>query len=289
MRLSQGDFSHRMPRSLRRDTEDTAAFFVNAIAGELERIMRSTRAQEERLKASVEQLSQALTRFASGDFAAQVPRDYSGDAADVLAFLVNNTILEIGAIVADSQRRADEDRQRLERLVEERTAELKLLAATDPLTGTLNRRRFFEMAEEEGARCLRYGRRLTTAMLDLDHFKSINDTYGHAVGDEALWRTAQVMLAVLRRQDHIGRYGGEEFAVLMPETGLDEGFSVLERVRREIEAIDLRAGDEAVPVRASVGVAEWRANETIEHALRRADAALYQAKAAGRNRVLALA
>ena len=118
LRLCQGDFSHRVPRSMQRDAEDTAAFFVNAIAEELERILRSAHAQEERLKEAVEQLSQALTRFASGDFSAQVPRDHSGDAADVLAFLVNNTILELGAVVADSQRRADEDRLRIEKLVE---------------------------------------------------------------------------------------------------------------------------------------------------------------------------
>ena len=289
MRLSQGDFSHRMPRSMRRDPEDTAAFFVNAIADELERILHSARAQEERLKEAIDQLSQALTRFASGDFTAQVPRDFSGDAADVLAFLVNNTILELGAIVADSRRRAEEERQRLERLVDERTAELKLLATTDALTGVLNRHRFFEVAEEECSRALRYDRRLSVAMLDLDHFKAINDSYGHAVGDEALWRTAQVMLAVQRRQDHIGRYGGEEFAVLMPETGLDEAFCVLERVRCEIAAIDLRAGAQPVPVRASVGVAEWRSSDSIESALRRADGALYKAKAAGRDRVLAMA
>ena len=136
LRLCQGDFSYRVPRSLNRDTDDTAAFFVNAIAEELGRMLRASQQQERHLTATIEQLSAALTRVATGDFSAQVERDYSGDPADVLAFLVNNTILELGEFVASAKRRADEDRRRLEQLVEERTAELRVLATIDALTGT---------------------------------------------------------------------------------------------------------------------------------------------------------
>ncbi len=287
LRLCQGDFSYRVPRSLNRDTDDTAAFFVNAIAEELGRMLRASQQQERHLTATIEQLSAALTRVATGDFSVQVERDYSGDPADVLAFLVNNTILELGEFVAGAQRRAAEDRRRLEQLVEERTAELKVLATTDALTGTLNRRRFFEEAEEERARSARYKHPLSLAMLDLDHFKAINDRFGHAVGDEALQRAAAVMRRVVRRQDRVGRYGGEEFGVLFPETGLDEALSVAERLRREIASEEIHAGEERVELRVSCGVAAWRPDESIDATLRRADAALYQAKQAGRNRVTA--
>ena len=285
MRLCQGDFSYRVPRNMQRDAEDAAAFFVNAIAGELEQVLFTTRRQELRLTEIIENLTQALTCFASGDFSVQVPRDFSGDAADVLAFMVNTTILELGALVVESQRRAEEDIHRLKHLVEERTAELRIFATTDSLTGTLNRHRFFELAEEECARCRRYNRSLTVAMLDLDHFKEINDCHGHSVGDDALRLTADAIRRVLRKQDHICRYGGEEFVVLMPETGVKEGLEVFERVRGEIARIDLPAGAEAVSVRASIGVTEWHPPESIERVIQRADATLYQAKAAGRDRV----
>jgi diguanylate cyclase (GGDEF)-like protein len=285
LRLCQGDFSYRVPRSLNRNSQDTAAFFVNAIAEELERIISRSREQEQHLTRMVEQLSAALTRVATGDFSVQVARDFSGDAPDVLAFLVNNTILELGEFVSASHRRAEEDRRRLERLVEERTAELKVLATTDELTGTLNRRRFFEVAEQEQARSERYRRPLAVAMLDLDHFKAVNDRHGHAVGDEALKLAAQVMQRVVRRQDHVGRYGGEEFGVVLPETRLEEAAHVLERVRREIARIELCADGVSVPLRVSAGVAAWQAGEVIDTTFKRADGALYEAKQAGRDRV----
>lgn len=215
----------------------------------------------------------------------QVERDFSGDPADVLAFLVNSTILELGSFVQAARERAEEDRRRLERLVEERTAELKILATTDELTGTLNRRRFFEVAEQEHARAERYRRPLSVAMLDLDHFKAINDRYGHAVGDEALKLVGETLRRTLRRQDHVGRWGGEEFGVILPETRLAEAARVLDRVREAIALIGLSVEGPLVPLRASAGVAMWRADEVIDATFKRADAALYEAKQAGRNRV----
>lgn len=285
-RLCQGDFTYRMPRNMLRDTEDTAAFLVNAIAEELERIQKSARQQELQLTAAIEEFSHAFTRVASGDFSVQVRRDFSGGSYDVLAFLVNQTILELGSLVNQRQRRSDEERDYLEHLIRERTAELQLLATTDSLTGLLNRRRFFELAEEECARCRRYGRPIAVVMLDLDHFKEINDNYGHAIGDEALRLTSAAMRNELRQQELICRYGGEEFVVLMPETDAQRGYEVLERIRAGIALIDLRDGDQGVPLRVSIGVTEWHTPESIEHAIRRADANMYQAKSAGRNRVI---
>jgi len=285
-RLCQGDFTYRMPRNMQRDTEDTAAFLVNTIAEELERILRSARHQELKLTASIEEFSQAFTRVASGDFSVQVKRDFSGDSNDVLAFLVNQTVLELGSLVNARQRQADEERDRLERLIQERTTELRLLATKDPLTGLLNRRHFFQLAEEECARCRRYDRPITVVMIDLDHFKKVNDNHGHAIGDEALRLTAAAMHKELRQQDLICRYGGEEFVVLMPETNAQRGYEVQERIRAGIAQIDLRDGDQGVPLRVSIGVTQWHPPESIELAIERADANMYQAKSAGRNRVI---
>jgi diguanylate cyclase (GGDEF)-like protein len=275
-----------MPRNMLRDTEDTAAFLVNAIAEELERILRSVRQQELKLTAAIEEFSQAFTRVASGDFSVQVKRDFSGDSNDVLAFMVNQTVLELGSLVNARQRQADEERDRLEHLIHERTTELRLLATKDPLTGLLNRRHFFQLAEDECARCRRYGRPITVVMLDLDHFKKVNDNHGHAIGDEALRLTAAAMRKELRQQDLICRYGGEEFVVLMPETDAQRGYEVQERIRAGIAQIDLRDGDQVVPLRVSIGVTQWHPPESISHAIERADANMYQAKSAGRNRVI---
>jgi diguanylate cyclase (GGDEF)-like protein len=287
--LCQGDFSYRMPRTLDLDTGDTVAFFVNAIAEELQRIFRDSHEQHARLTRSIDALARALTHVAEGDFSAQVERDYSGDPSDVLAYLVNNTIDELGRFVKASQRRAIDDRRQLEQLVEERTRDLKVLAATDTLTGTLNRRRFFEVAEEELEKSARHGRCFTLGMLDLDHFKRVNDQHGHAVGDEALRLAAQAIMRVVRRQDAVGRYGGEEFGLLFPDTRLEEAKRVCERIRLEIGRVDLLVRGERILLRVSEGVAEWHAGETVDATLQRADDALYRAKEEGRNRVVSAA
>ena len=284
--IRQGDYSYRVSREGLSGKDDAAASLVNSIAEELDRLKRSAVEKEQRLSRFIETLSQILTQVASGDFSAEVPRDYSGDAADVLAYLVNTTVSEIAAMVEQSRRHAEEDKDRLEKIVESRTAELRLLATTDSLTNTLNRYRFFEVAEEECARCLRYNRPLVIAMLDLDHFKAINDRHGHAVGDDALRFTAKAIRRILRQQDRVCRYGGEEFVILMPETEARTGFNVLERVRGEIRNIELRSGEESVPVRVSVGVTKWHPPESIEQAIKRADENMYKAKAAGRDRVV---
>ena len=284
LKLCEGDFAHRLPRTGKRDEEDTIAFFVNSIGGELGRIIENTRAQEERLSRLVDKLSEALLAVAAGNFAVQVERDFSGDSADVLAFLVNNTVTELGLFVAEAQRKADEEKARLERLVAERTAKLEELATTDVLTGALNRRRFLELAEQELARAARYQHPLCLAMLDLDLFMSINDRFGHAAGDEALRAVADVVRGELRTVDLLGRYGGEELMVALPETGRDAASIALERIRTQIALIRLTAPDAAV--RVSGGLVEMQRGESLEAGLRRADAALYEAKRSGRNRLI---
>ena len=172
------------------------------------------------------------------------------------------------------------------RALEEANAKLEHLATVDVLTSAWNRRHFMERAAAEVARAWRHGRPLSVLLFDLDHFKLINDTYGHAAGDEALRTVVARTRDALRTSDHIGRFGGEEFAVLLPETDGAAAAVVAERVRNAIAATPIAFDQHRLPVTASIGVATWQDSEaSIEHALRRADAALYDAKLAGRDRV----
>ncbi|MFD1625817.1 diguanylate cyclase [Azospirillum griseum] len=164
--------------------------------------------------------------------------------------------------------------------------ELRRMATTDPLTGLHNRRRFWELAEVEIARLRRYGRPVSVLMLDIDRFKTINDRFGHAVGDQALCALAAVCQAEVRDTDHIGRLGGEEFAIILPETDLPAAREVAERLRQRLAATDIPCLDGVLRMTVSVGVTLCRDGDvTIERALVRADRALYTAKANGRNRV----
>jgi diguanylate cyclase (GGDEF)-like protein len=172
------------------------------------------------------------------------------------------------------------------RALEEANARLNRLATLDPLTGVWNRRRFLELAGAELGRARRYGRHLGIFLLDLDRFKLVNDTYGHAAGDEVLRTVVKRTREALRASDHIARFGGEEFVVLLPETD-EEGTSIVaERVRVSLAQTPVLTDGRAVPITGSIGVANWLPDEaSIEQTLRRADSALYAAKQAGRNRV----
>ena len=169
-------------------------------------------------------------------------------------------------------------------------AALIQLARHDPLTGTANRRYFFERAEQEFMRSRRYQAPLSIALIDVDHFKHINDQHGHATGDEVLKLLSEKITALLRESDLLARIGGEEFAILMPSTGLAGAALMAERLRMTI-------AEEASPVaglmlhlRFSAGVTQLKAqDQSIEDCLRRADEAMYKAKQAGRDRVEACA
>jgi diguanylate cyclase (GGDEF)-like protein/PAS domain S-box-containing protein len=171
---------------------------------------------------------------------------------------------------------------------QKRTEErLRELATTDPLTGALNRRQLFELAEEEVRRAERYGRPLCFSMLDLDHFKAVNDRYGHAVGDEALRAVASAFRRSLRTTDRLARHGGEEFVVMLPETPLLTARGAIERIRASVEALRFDAKGDRIAITVSAGVVAWRSGESVDAVLDRADGALYQAKRAGRNQVVA--
>jgi diguanylate cyclase (GGDEF)-like protein len=179
-----------------------------------------------------------------------------------------------------------------------REAEMRRLATTDALTGIANRRHFLAVAEAEVARALRYGAPLGLLMADVDHFKAINDGHGHPVGDSVLTAVARALVAQARPNDLVGRVGGEEFAVLLPEADLDAAMAAAERLRQAIEALTIEAGGRRIPVAMSLGGASLRpaadpagavADSALATLMREADDALYRAKQRGRNRCEAFA
>lgn len=160
------------------------------------------------------------------------------------------------------------------------------LATMDPLTGCFNRRHFFEMAHREFERAHRYGLDLSMVMMDLDRFKSVNDTYGHAAGDLTLKTLVHACLESLREVDILARYGGEEFVFLLPNTNLVGAKQVAERLHQRIERLSIPLNGEQVRLTTSMGVATLNTHcSSLESLLQHADEALYKAKAAGRNQV----
>ncbi|QGY39802.1 PAS domain S-box protein [Pseudodesulfovibrio cashew] len=164
--------------------------------------------------------------------------------------------------------------------------EMKRMATTDSLTGASNRHQFFQLGEKELERALRYGRPLTVLMLDIDYFKSINDTYGHKVGDDVLRALAAATKETLRQSDIFGRLGGEEFAAVLPETSKETGTEVAERLRDRLASIRVQAKEETVSFTVSIGISTADEGDmSIGTVLNRADEALYRAKRGGRNRI----
>ncbi len=171
-----------------------------------------------------------------------------------------------------------------ERLAETRAA-LAHEAMHDPLTGTLNRRAFAESLAREVSEERRHGHGLAVAICDIDRFKSINDTYGHPVGDEVLAGLVRLIEATVRAHDVLGRHGGDEFVILTAHTSAEGAIATFERVRAAVASTPIPTSVGDIPITISVGAAGWRAGETEERLLAAADTALYQAKGAGRNRV----
>ena len=177
----------------------------------------------------------------------------------------------------------------LESLVAERTQELveknhqlELLSITDKLTGLFNRRKLDEVIEEELTLSRRYAMRFSVIIVDIDHFKLVNDQHGHAAGDMVLSGVAEIMRGCTRESDALGRLGGEEFVVLCRQSSRDGGMVAAENLR---VAIAGHAFTGVEPITASFGVAAYRDGDTVASLLDRADSALYRAKNNGRNRV----
>jgi diguanylate cyclase (GGDEF)-like protein len=178
----------------------------------------------------------------------------------------------------------------MQREREDAVAKLREYADRDGLTGIANRRFFETRLADEFLRWQRYGGELSMLLFDLDHFKRINDEFGHVAGDTVLRSMAQRVSGVVRKQDVFGRFGGEEFALLLPCTPLDDALYVAEKIRRTIGDEPIEVQGVIVPVTASVGAATARTGAPdYEGMINEADAALYTAKRQGRNRSVALA
>lgn len=169
----------------------------------------------------------------------------------------------------------------------QRTAELKTLAHTDGLTQVENRRSLDEILQAEHARALRYDRPLSVLMLDVDHFKKLNDTHGHQAGDLMLQALATMLKSTVRTNDLVARYGGEEFAVVLPETPLVPAAHLARRLRIAVEALRVDCDGKQLRMTVSVGVAACTPGQAADGVklMAAADAALYRAKTGGRNRV----
>ena len=159
---------------------------------------------------------------------------------------------------------------------------------TDFLTGLPNRREMYERLAAERSRAMRHGKIFAVVMLDFDYFKSINDRFGHTVGDRVLVTVAGVLTGHLHREDSCGRWGGEEFLILLPETGHDQALIVAEKVRLLVDELVLPADQTTISISVSLGVAVFHPGEPVDSCIARADVALYQAKEEGRNRTVLL-
>ncbi len=209
----------------------------------------------------------------------------------ILDSLMQDTkAMQLDALRAHEHLRQSQNEVRdAEERIRELTDELHQVseaAHRDFLTGTLNRRGMDEAFEREFSRTSRTGEAISVALLDVDHFKKLNDTLGHEGGDMALMHLAKVVRNVLRPTDVLARYGGEEFVIILPETDRKEGIAVMTRVQRELTKNFFLHDNQKILITFSAGVAQRQQQESPDDIIKRADGALYQAKQAGRNRVI---
>lgn len=267
----QGQLKHTLAES-QRHLRDMLAGFVDQLA----RFSESTGAYHDRIGQCAQRIAKANDITEIGPLLDEVMtetrsiQDEARRSRDEL-------------IVARSQ--ASEAQERIVTLQNE-LEEASRLMRHDQLTGALNRRGLEEMFQTESARAQRRGTRLAIALLDIDHFKKLNDKLGHKVGDDALVHLAKVVRQHLRPQDVLARYGGEEFVILLPETGDADAQQALVRLQRELTREFFMTDMQKVVITFSAGITLMAEGESLENALERADTAMYQAKQAGRNRVM---
>lgn len=181
----------------------------------------------------------------------------------------------------EAELRATENAMQLQ----EDMLKLRQLADTDFMTGLMNRRSFLAVADDAVAFCRRYKRNMATLMIDIDHFKKINDTHGHAAGDDAIKRVSEIVSQSIRTTDKAARFGGEEFVVLLREIDQETAVLLADRIRTSIESATVRHGDIVIPITVSVGLALFdERDRDVQDVIERADQGLYVAKKTGRNR-----
>lgn len=221
--------------------------------------------------APIAALRASTEKIRHGDFVIDPPPGGSDEIADL-----SRSFERMARAVTEST-------HELEHKVRERTEELRQLTEIDPLTGLLNRRGMSERCEKEIARQARQGGDIGLLLLDLDHFKRINDTYGHAAGDLALCEAAKVIQSSKRSYDHAARWGGEEFLLLLPNCVKSDLLVIAERIRENIHALKIQAGNQTFAFTVSIGAHHPNIPQTMDTMLQKADGALYTAKEAGRD------
>jgi diguanylate cyclase (GGDEF)-like protein len=229
------------------------------------------------LQANLRHLTWQTKMVEKGDFTQEVK--YMGDFS--IAF--NSMIHKLRQNLSELQEK--------EKNLTESEAKFKFLASHDPLTGIYNRRSFSELAEVHLINAIAMASPCCMSMMDIDHFKIFNDTYGHVAGDEALRHVVRIIESNLRRNDFMGRYGGEEFILFFSDTDVKTGFHVVERLRKKLAKHPVQLDTGPVSIYASFGLVENTMEDPkeadyVEKLINNADAALYAAKNAGRNRVI---
>jgi diguanylate cyclase (GGDEF)-like protein len=226
----------------------------------------------------LDRLTSGAGKVAAGDLEVDVP---VGSRSEVgyLTEVFNDMVARL--------RQGREELAAINETLREKNVELHEISITDSLTGLYNRKHLMETLDKEVSRCQRHSHSFSLMVIDIDHFKKYNDTYGHLAGDEVLSRLASVFKESIRSSDYAARYGGEEFIVMLPEIGPEQGVEAAERIRHQVA--EQRFGNEGEPIKVtiSVGVASYPDNgEDAESVIKKADEALYEAKEMGRNRVV---
>lgn len=167
---------------------------------------------------------------------------------------------------------------------------LRTLTRVDELTGLLNRARIFQLGQRKLESAIAHNKPLSVFIIDIDHFKQVNDTHGHSVGDEAIQKVANAILSHVRKTDLVARVGGEEFVGVLSDIALDAAISILERCRQHIESLVIPTSSSTISLTVSIGVTQLQPGKNAEHTLeslvKQADNALYQAKSSGRNQIV---
>jgi diguanylate cyclase (GGDEF)-like protein len=249
------------------------------------------------LQSHLQHLVWQVQLVAKGDFTQEI--HFMGEFSSAFNAMVrqlNKTLQELKQkeetlmALTDTLRNEVDNRNTVVEALQESEARLKYLASHDPLTGTLNRLSFIEMAAAELKNAAKVGVSCCMAIMDLDHFKRFNDTYGHVSGDEALRHAVRILSGGLRKGDFLGRYGGEEFTIFFFNADAETGMAIAERLRKALAFSPVLLENQAVQIAASFGVTVAEGNpeekEYVQKLIANADIALYGAKRCGRNKVM---
>lgn len=225
----------------------------------------------------VRRLSREAARVAGGDLEVDIP---------VTGLSEVSYLTQVFNHMVSSLRHKGEKLAAANHALRETNKELHQLSITDGLTGLLNRKHIMDLLDKEISRSQRYGHPVTVLLLDIDHFKQVNDTYGHQAGDVVMCRLSEILRTMVRDVDSIGRYGGEEFLILLPESDTQSGAETAERIRKEVQELEIIANQKKIAVTVSIGISSYpRLGADADAVICSADNALYRAKSEGRNRV----